>query len=133
MYCKDDYIIYDERERVQLDRVAHLLKDTYWASERDLETIKTSIENSVCFSLYHAEEQVGFTRVVTDFATVAYIADVIIDPAHRDKGLGKWLMDVVLNDPRWKDRFQLLVTDDAHTLYERFGFSTSYRLMGTTK
>jgi hypothetical protein len=88
-YQNDDYSISDDREAVQLDRVAALLKTSYWANERDLETIKTSINNSICFSLLHHHEQVGFARVVTDMASVAYIADVIIDSSHRGKGLGK--------------------------------------------
>ena len=130
-YKNGDYTISDDREAVQLDRVAALLKTSYWAKERDLETIRLSIANSVCFSLFHQQEQVGFARVVTDMASVAYIADVIIDSSHRGKGLGKWLVETVLSVPRWSNRFQLLATDDAHTLYDRFGFSGSHKLMST--
>ncbi|WP_432470289.1 GNAT family N-acetyltransferase [Amphritea sp. HPY] len=131
MYSKDDYQIHDKRNMVQLDKVESLLRKSYWANERDIETIKISIENSVCFSLFHDENQVGFGRVVTDFASVAYVADVIVDPKHRGKGLGKWLVETMINDPRWKNKFQFLVTDDAHALYEKFGFSGSHKLMST--
>ncbi len=131
MYSKDDYQIHDEHKMIQLSKVESLLRKSYWANERDIETIKVSIENSICFSLFHDEKQVGFGRIVTDFATVAYIADVIIDPEHRGKGLGKWLVETMINDPRWINKFQFLVTDDAHTLYEKFGFSGSNKLMST--
>jgi GNAT superfamily N-acetyltransferase len=130
-YQNGDYSISDDREAVQLEKVAALLKTSYWANERDLETIQTSINNSICFSLFHHQEQVGFARVVTDMASVAYIADVIIAPSHRGKGLGKWLVETVVTDPRWSNRFQFLATDDAHSLYERHGFSGSHKLMST--
>ncbi len=131
MYSKGNYHIYDEREKVQLDKVELLLKQSYWANKRDLETIQTSINNSICFSLYCSNEQIGFARVVTDLASVAYIADVIIDSNHRGKTLGKWLVEIIVNDPRWENKFQFLATDDAHSLYEDFGFSGSSKLMST--
>ncbi|AAZ24310.1 GNAT family N-acetyltransferase [Colwellia psychrerythraea] len=131
MYSKGNYYIYDDRNKVQFDEVKSLLKQSYWASDRDVETIQISIKNSICFSLFHNKIQVGFGRVVTDFASVAYISDVIIDSEHRSEGLGKWLVDTIVNDPRWKSKFQLLVTDDAHSLYEKFGFSSSHKLMST--
>ncbi|PKG38281.1 GNAT family N-acetyltransferase [Psychromonas sp. Urea-02u-13] len=130
-YEKNEYSIYDERDKVQLDKVESLLRGSYWASERSIEDIKISIENSVCFSLFNAEQQIGFARVVTDFASVAYIADVIINPDFRQKGLGKWLTQVVVNDKRWKTKLQLLVTDDAHTLYQRLGLSNSDKLLSS--
>lgn len=66
----------------------HLSK-TYWASNRTKETIELSIKNSICYGLYHNNEQVGFARVLTDYATMYWLCDVIIDQAHRGKGLGK--------------------------------------------
>ena len=131
MYSKGNYYIYDDRNKVQLDDVKSLLKQSYWASDRDVETIQISINNSICFSLFHNKKQIGFGRVVTDFASVAYISDVIIDSKHRTQGLGKWLVNTIVNDSRWKSKLQLLVTDDAHSLYEEFGFSSSHKLMST--
>ena len=129
MHSKGNYHIYDDKHMVQLDKVEALLRDSYWAKDRNIETIEISINNSVCFSLYHHDEQIGFARIVTDHASVAYIADVMIEAHHRGKGLGKWLVEVVVNDSRWKNLLQLLVTDDAHALYEHFGFSSSHKLM----
>jgi len=131
MYSKGNYCISDDRNKVQFDKVKSLLNQSYWANNRDVDTIQTSINNSICFSLFHNEIQIGFGRVVTDFASVAYISDVIIDSKHRSEGLGKWLVDTIINDPRWKNLLQLLVTDDAHSLYEQFGFSVSHKLMST--
>ncbi|MBM7424680.1 GNAT family N-acetyltransferase [Spongiibacter marinus] len=128
---RDEYRISDDRSDVQLDKVEVLLRSSYWAKERPRETMVVSIENSICFSLLHKNEQVGFARVVTDFASVAYIADLIIHPDHRGRGLGKWMFGKISNDPRWNAKFQFLATDDAHGLYEQFGFSGSSKLMST--
>jgi GNAT superfamily N-acetyltransferase len=130
-YENENYQISDDRDEIQLDIVESLLRSSYWASERSLETIKVSIANSVCFSLFCNGAQVGFARVVTDFASVAYIADLIIHPDHRSKGMGKWMFKVIVDDPRWCSKFQFLATDDAHGLYEKFGFSGSNKLMST--
>lgn len=130
-YENGKYRISDDRCDVQIDKVEALLRSSYWAKERPLETMKVSIENSVCFSLFHKDEQVGFARVVTDFASVAYIADLIIHPDHCGRGFGKWMFGKINNDQRWSAKFQFLATDDAHTLYEQFGFSGSSKLMST--
>ena len=130
-YDKGNYRLSDDREDIQIDSVESLLRSSYWASERSLETIEVSIAHSVCFSLFCGGRQVGFARVVTDFASVAYIADLIIHPNHRANGIGKWMFGVIVNDPRWHSKFQFLATDDAHGLYEKFGFSGSNKLMST--
>jgi predicted acetyltransferase len=131
VFSRGNYYISDDRDEIQLDKVESLLRKSYWANERDLDTIKLSINNSICFSLFYKETQIGFGRVVTDFSSVVYISDVIIASEHRSKGLGKWLVETMVNDSRWKGIFQLLVTDDAHSLYERFGFSSKSQLMST--
>lgn len=128
---KGSYLLSDDREKLQLNAVFSLLRSSYWAADRSSEAIEVSIANSVCFSLFCGGIQVGFARVVTDFASVAYIADLIIHPDHRSKGIGEWMFGVIVNDPRWRSKFQFLVTDDAHGLYEKFGFSGSNKLMST--
>jgi len=126
----NEYIITDEPTAVDFDTVAKLLSKTYWAEHRTEETIRKSIEHSVCFSLFHEEQQIGFARVVTDFSTFGYLADVIIQDEHRGKGLGKWFVETIVNDSRWRNLFLMLGTLDAHGLYEKYGFKTSERLMG---
>src|SRR5207247_1236169 len=84
----------------------------------------TAIENSFCFGVYRGREQVGFARVITDKATFAYIGDVYILADHRSRGLSKWLMQTIVEQPDMqKLRRWLLATKDAHGLYEQYGFA----------
>jgi len=119
---RNEYILTDNKSRLDLDAVCALLHATYWAAERPRELIEKSIQHSICFGLFHGGQQVGFTRAVTDYATFAWICDVVIAPGHRGQGLGKWIMECVLAHPDLKTATLVLRTRDAHTLYERFGF-----------
>jgi len=111
-------------DRVDKDWLLGTLAQTYWASGNTPETLWASQENSRIYGLYAADGgQVGFARVVTDMARFAWLSDVLVDPKLQGQGLGKWLMETVTNDPalskvnRW-----MLGTNDAHGLYEQFGF-----------
>jgi len=84
--------------------------------------IEKSVRHSLCFGLYWRGTQVGFGRVVTDWATFAWICDVIIDAAHRGGGLGKRFVEEIVTHSEIAGIRQLLATKDAHTLYEKFGF-----------
>ena len=126
----DDYYITDDSSAVNIAAVKGLLSKSYWAEKRTLKTIKESIKHSVCFSLYKKDKQIGFARMVTDYSTFGYLADVIIEEEYRGKGLGKWLVDTIINDKRWCGVFLMLATKDAHKLYEKYGFKNSERLMG---
>jgi len=102
------------------------LQHSYWAAQRPLETVRRSVEGSLNFGLYQAKDrrQVGFARVVTDFATFAWLCDVFIDEAHRGQGLGVWLMETVVEHPELRCmRLWVLGTRDAHGLYEKIGFT----------
>ena len=82
-----------------------------------------ALDNSICFGVYRGEEQVAFARVVTDRATFGYLADVFVVDAHRGRGLGKWLVEAVLDHPELQGLRQFILgTWDAHGLYERFGW-----------
>ncbi len=118
----ETYIISKDRRLLQPDRLQHLIKQTYWASKRPLDTIMKSVENSLCFGIYFEGVQVGFARVITDYSTAYYLCDVIIDEAHRGHGLGKQLIDAVVNDEALVNLSGLLATKDAHGLYEQYGF-----------
>lgn len=103
---------------------AFLSQQSYWAAGIPLETVKQSIEGSLCFGLYHEQQQIGFARVVTDQATFGYLADVFVDTAYRGRGLSKWLMQVILAYPGLQGlRRMMLATRDAHALYRQFGFT----------
>ena len=100
-----------------------LCDDSYWAARIPRDLVEASIANSLCFGAYDGEAQVGFARVVTDYATFGYVADVFVVPSHRGRGVGKEIMTAIRTHPalrrlrRWH-----LVTRDAHRLYEQFGF-----------
>ncbi|HVT02432.1 MAG TPA: GNAT family N-acetyltransferase, partial [Thermoanaerobaculia bacterium] len=118
------YLVTTDRSRFDIDRIHELLRSSfYWAANIPRATVETSIENSLPFAVIGAEGLVGFARVITDFATFAYLSDVIIAPDLRGKGLGALLMDTIMNDPRLQNlRRWMLVTSDAHELYRKFGF-----------
>ncbi len=99
-----------------------LIEESHWARNGSPETIKKSIENSLCFGAYVQEKQVGFARVVTDYSTFSWLCDVFTDPKHRQKGVGKQLVEaVVTNESLRKTGLMILATRDAHGLYSRFG------------
>jgi GNAT superfamily N-acetyltransferase len=107
---------------LNINQVYCMLSKTYWASHRTKEIVEDTINKSVCFGIYINKEQVGFARVITDESVVSYICDVVIDEEYRGKGLGKWLMQCVIEHPKVKNTVQYLSTADAHGLYEKFGF-----------
>jgi GNAT superfamily N-acetyltransferase len=123
---RGDYVISTDPSLLDLDVVHGFLQRSYWAAERPLDTVKRSVERSLSFGLYQAKgrRQVGFARVVTDFATFAWLCDVFIDEAHRGQGLGVWLMQTVVGHPELECmRLWVLGTRDAHGLYEKIGFT----------
>jgi N-acetylglutamate synthase-like GNAT family acetyltransferase len=112
-----------DKKRMQHDVIYRFLQNSYWANKRTLDAIKKSIEYSLPFGIFEGDKQVGFARVITDYATFAWIADVFIDEDYRGQGLSKFLMESMLAHPELQDlRRWVLATKDAHTLYEQFGF-----------
>lgn len=119
-----NYRIIDGADGIDSQEVAALLKTTYWANKRSLETIEKTMRNSSCYGVYLDEEQklIGFARVISDGATTYYLCDVVIDAAYRGKGLGKALISHIVSRPEYAGLRGLLLTKDAHGLYEQFGF-----------
>lgn len=102
----------------------YLADESYWAKGISREIVERSIQNSLCFGIYHHARQVGFARVVSDFSTFAYLADVFIDKNYRKMGLSKWLVQTILQHKNLQRlRRFMLVTSDAQSLYARFGFN----------
>ena len=122
---KDGYTISTDRSKLQVSVIQdYLANESYWAKERTLEQTETAIAASMCFGLYNGDRQIGFARVVTDFATFAYLGDVFILPSEQGAGLGKWLMEVISAHPGLQGfRRWVLATRDAHALYEKYGFA----------
>ena len=124
-WTRDGYTISDDPARVDVDAVHRYLHDeSYWARGVPRDVVERSIAGSLPFGLYAPDGSLaGFARVVTDRATYGYLADVFTLDAHRGSGLGVWLVEVVLSHPELQGlRRWVLFTEDAHGLYERFGF-----------
>ncbi len=125
VWQKGQYTISTDNDRLNLPLIHDFIANqSYWGRGRNLETVQLALENSLNFGLYKNNEQVGFARVVTDYCTFAWLADVFVVEAHRGMGLSKWLMEVVINHPQLINmRRWILATKDAHGLYEQFGFT----------
>lgn len=124
-----------DKSKLNLDYIHHFLsKESYWAKNIPMDIVKTSIEGSLCFGVYENNKQIGFARVITDYATFGYLADVFIDKDYRGRGLSKELMTFIMEqDVVKKLRRFMLATLDAHSLYAQFGFESqegNKRLMG---
>jgi N-acetylglutamate synthase-like GNAT family acetyltransferase len=110
--------------RLDIDEICRFLAQAYWADTRSRKTIERSLNNSLVFTVHDVERQVAMARVVTDFATFAWVCDVFVHPDYRGRGISKWMMKEILNHPdvqglrRW-----ILASSDARGLYSQFGFS----------
>src|SRR5579863_5443886 len=123
-YARGEFVISTDRYRLSLDVIHGFLTNSYWAKGIPREVVARSIEHSLCFGIYHGNAQVGFARVVSDFATVAYLGDVFVLESHRGRGLSKWMMECIVQHPALQNlRRWILLTRDAHELYSKFGFT----------
>jgi len=122
---RGEFLISTDPLRLDLDVIYGFLTNCYWAKGIPREVVARSIEHSLCFGVYDGSgAQVGFARVVSDFATIAYLGDVFVLESQRGRGLSKWLMECITEHPALQDlRRWILLTRDAHGLYERFGFT----------
>ena len=119
-----EFLISTDKLRLDLKLVhGFLSNNSYWAKGRTLDVVTRSVEKSLSFGLYKANHQIGFARVVTDYATFAWVADVFILAEHRRQGLAKRMMEVITAHPELQGfRRWVLATKDAHELYRQFGF-----------
>ncbi|NDL64382.1 GNAT family N-acetyltransferase [Acerihabitans arboris] len=122
-WSKDIYQVSTDRSLLDIDVIHQFLTQSHWAKGIDKARVRQSINNSLCFGLYRKTRQIGFTRVITDFATFGYLCDVFIMPAYRGAGLGRWLMGCCLDHPLMSElRRIMLVTTYAPWLYEKMGY-----------
>jgi GNAT superfamily N-acetyltransferase len=123
-FQRNDYQISTDPDRLNLPWIFdYLANQAYWSRGIPSEVFKKSVANSLCFGLYAEDQQIGFARVISDFSTFAYLADVFVAPEYRGRGLGKWLVECILSHTELQGfRRWLLVTKDAHGLYGRYGF-----------
>jgi GNAT superfamily N-acetyltransferase len=136
---RGEFVISTDHVRLDLDVIHGFLTNCYWAKGIPRDVVARSTEHSLCFGIYHevgekspslAEParsrapQVGFARVITDFATVAYLGDVFVLETYRGRGLSKWMMECIMRHPSLQElRRWILLTRDAHGLYAKSGFT----------
>ena len=126
---RDEFVISDDLSRVQVEVVADFLAKTFWGHRRPREVVEKLIQTSMCFSLFRRQEQIGFARVVTDYAVFSWLSDVVIKDGYRGRGLGEWLVECILEHPRIAGTQFVLQTTDAAGLYKKFGFQANEKLM----
>lgn len=119
-----EYRIIDGAEQMNIEEVTRLLRMTYWADQRPVETIRKSMCHSSCYGvrLGSGQKLVGFARVISDYATTYYLCDVVVDPDYRHQGLGTALVSYIESHPEYAGLRGILITRDAHRLYQPFGY-----------
>jgi N-acetylglutamate synthase-like GNAT family acetyltransferase len=121
---RDGFTISTDAARLDIDAICDFLTRAYWANTRPRERTERAIQNSLVFGVYDADRQIGVARVVTDYSIFAYLCDVFIHEDYRTHGLGKWLIQTIMDHPDLREmRRWVLVTNDAHGLYKQFGFT----------
>lgn len=125
-WTKHGFEINTDKSKLDKASILKMLGATYWARDVSPDNLWTSIQNSRAYGLYSPQgEQAGFGRMVTDMTRFAWMSDVYILPVHRDAGLGKWIVETMVNDPALSSVHRIMLsTTDAHSLYERLGFVT---------
>lgn len=120
---RGEFHISNDKSELDLVFTQAFLTTSSWAKGISLETVRLSIENSLCFGLYHRHRQIGFTRLVTDYVTFGYLCDVFVTPAFERQGLARWLMECSLEHPVLQRlRRIMLVTNSAPWLYQKVGY-----------
>ncbi|MBU1372530.1 MAG: GNAT family N-acetyltransferase [Bacteroidetes bacterium] len=124
VYLDKGFLISTDKSLLNKDFIYNFLTNqSYWAKGIPIEKVETSINESICFGVYHQQQQVGFARVISDKSTFAYLADVFIIDEYRKQGLSKWLIQTIMAHTDFQSlRRWMLATADAHELYEKFGF-----------
>jgi len=136
---RGEFLISTDPARLDLDMIYEFLTNCYWTKGIPGEVVARSIEHSLCFGIYDESQekspllakparngapQIGFARVISDFATIAYLGDVFVLESHRGRGLSKWMMECITQHPALQGlRRWILLTRDAHRLYSQFGFT----------
>ena len=131
-WTRDQLLLTDTPGSVDVERTYQLLRDTYWGVRRSREVVVAMISHSLCFTLLRDNVQIGFGRAVTDYTVFSWIADIVIDPTYRGRGLGKWMMTCIADHPALRHTQMVLQTRDAHGLYAKYGFAQSPALMSTS-
>ncbi len=128
LWERGDFLITSDQNRVDIDALHAMLSQTYWAKDRSRDAVAKSVENSLSFSVFKGDEQVGFVRAITDGITYAVILDMIVREDFRGQGLGKWLVQCIGEHPEVVPLRQVLWTVDADDFYRQSGFEEMSKL-----
>ncbi|UUC45397.1 GNAT family N-acetyltransferase [Flavobacterium cerinum] len=120
----DAFTITTDKSKLDINVIHRYLSgESYWSKDIPIERIQKSIENALCFGVYHNDQQIGYAKVVSDFSTMAYLGDVFILESYRGQGLSKQLMETIMSHPELQNlRRWILLTADAHELYKKYGW-----------
>jgi len=120
---QNEFVVSTDPAKLDVMAIHAFLTRAYWSEQIPRDVIERAVQHSLCFGLLEGPAQIGLARVVTDYATFAYLCDVYVLESHRGRGLGKWLIKCVMAHPQLQGlrRFNL-VTRDAHGLYAPHGF-----------
>ena len=97
---------------------------SYWGKGRTIEQVRKTLGHSICFGAYVDGNFSGFTRVVTDTVAFAYVLDMFVLEDYRGLGISRRLVEAMLSHEELQSPNWLLATQDAHGLYEKYGFQT---------
>jgi GNAT superfamily N-acetyltransferase len=122
---RGDYTISTDNSKLDLPFIhGFLSREAYWSKNIPYEVVQTAANNSLNFGVYHKNRQIGYARVITDYATIAYLGDVFIIQEFRGQGISKWMLENVMNHPGLQGlRRWILLTSDAHELYKKYGWT----------
>ena len=122
-FHKGNFTISTDRRKLDLKVIHNFLTCAYWSKGIKIERVKKAVRGSLCFGVYYKKKQIGFARVITDYVSFGYLADVFIVESYRKRGLSKWLLKCIINNAGLKNiKAWMLATRDAHGLYSQFGF-----------
>jgi N-acetylglutamate synthase-like GNAT family acetyltransferase len=121
----DEYTITTDKSKMDIVAIHDFLsKHSDWSNNIPFDRVKTSIDNSLNFGLFHNDKQIGFARIISDFSTIAYLGDIYVLDNYRGKGLSKKLMDTVITHANLQGlRRWILLTSSADWLYGKYGFT----------
>jgi GNAT superfamily N-acetyltransferase len=121
---KEQFLISTDKEKLDIQSIADMLSRSYWARGRTRAQLELALDRSLVFGLYENNRQIGLARVISDFSIFAYLCDVIVHEDYRGRGLGTWLVQIVMAYPDLQGlRRWILATRDTHELYRKFGWN----------
>jgi len=122
-YTKGNYTITTDKDKIDFDKISSLFSNNYMNYKITKDILLETLNNSLCFSIFRGENQIGFARVISDYSTFAFLCDVHIDELYRGKGIGTWMLECILSYPNLQQLNKWLVnSNEAKDLYEKFGF-----------